>query len=274
MPDPEAGGGEVVVQVLATCVAPYAAEVFSGERNYPLVPPVVPGIGGVARVVHVGPDATRLRPGDLVWCDSTVRSRDDALTPDITLQGWSSRGEGGAHAAQAVCVALDRAVSWPSRLLTDGYADFLADDLLPWAAMRWSAAADPRRTVVAGQNLGGTAALHTCLRRPERFGSALAQSPRTRPTAGSDRPPALRAPSTTSRPGRCSGSPRTIGAASVCTSTSPGRTSWRPPAARSMTACAAVGTSSPGRSSTAVATHDDACWRGGLADGLISLLGG
>jgi NADPH:quinone reductase-like Zn-dependent oxidoreductase len=100
VPDPEVGGGEVVVEVLAACVAPYAAEVFSGERNYPLVPPVVPGVGGVGRVVHAGPDATRLRPGDLVWCDSTVRSRDDALTPDITLQGWSSRGEGGARLAR------------------------------------------------------------------------------------------------------------------------------------------------------------------------------
>jgi NADPH:quinone reductase-like Zn-dependent oxidoreductase len=100
VPDPEPGGGEVMVEVLATCVAPYAAEVFSGERNYPLVPPVVPGIGGVGRIVHAGPDATRLRPGDLVWCDCTVRSRDDALTPDITLQGWSSRGEGGARLAR------------------------------------------------------------------------------------------------------------------------------------------------------------------------------
>lgn len=54
----------------------------------------------MGRVVHVGPDATRLRPGDLVWCDCTVRSRDDTLTPDITLQGWSSRGEGGARLAQ------------------------------------------------------------------------------------------------------------------------------------------------------------------------------
>ncbi|PWI45123.1 alcohol dehydrogenase [Streptomyces sp. ICBB 8177] len=99
-PDPEAAGGEVVVEVLATCVPPYAAEVFSGERDYPLVPPVVPGVGGVGRIVHVGPDATRLRAGDLVWCDCTVRSRDDALTPDITLQGWSSRGEGGARLAR------------------------------------------------------------------------------------------------------------------------------------------------------------------------------
>ena len=88
-----------LVEVRATCV-PYAAEVFSGARRYPLEPPVVPGVGGIGRVVRVGPDATKLRPGDLVWCDSTVRARDDALTPDITLQGWSSRGEGGAELAR------------------------------------------------------------------------------------------------------------------------------------------------------------------------------
>ncbi|MFD7815773.1 alcohol dehydrogenase catalytic domain-containing protein [Streptomyces sp. NPDC059785] len=98
-PDPKAGGGEVVVEVLAALVAPYAADVFSGVRKYPLVPPVVPGTGAVGRVVHLGPDATRLKTGDLVWCDPTVRSRDDALTPDIALQGWSSRGEGGARLA-------------------------------------------------------------------------------------------------------------------------------------------------------------------------------
>ncbi|WP_290056483.1 alcohol dehydrogenase catalytic domain-containing protein [Amycolatopsis solani] len=97
VPDPEAGGGEVLVEVLATGVLPYTAEVFSGERRYPLEPPVVPGPGGIGRVAHVGPDSTRLRVGDLVWCDPTVRARDDARTPDITLQGWSSRGEGGAR---------------------------------------------------------------------------------------------------------------------------------------------------------------------------------
>ena len=98
--DPEAGNGEVLVEVLATCVPPYAADVFSGERRYPLELPVIPGVGGIGRVVRVGPDATKLRAGDLVWCDSTVRARDDALAPDITLQGWSSRGEGGARLAR------------------------------------------------------------------------------------------------------------------------------------------------------------------------------
>jgi alcohol dehydrogenase len=93
--DPRIGTGEVLVDVLATCVPPYAAEVFSGARSYPLEPPVISGVGAIGRVVSTGPDATRLRPGDLVWCDSTVRSRDDAVVPDITLQGWSSAGDGG-----------------------------------------------------------------------------------------------------------------------------------------------------------------------------------
>ena len=93
--DAAAAPGEVAVEVLATCVLPYSADVLGGGRDYPLEPPVVPGVGGIGRVIATGPDATRVRPGDLVWCDPTVRSRDDVTTPDITLQGWSSRGEGG-----------------------------------------------------------------------------------------------------------------------------------------------------------------------------------
>jgi NADPH:quinone reductase-like Zn-dependent oxidoreductase len=69
VPDPVLGGGEAVVEVLATSVLPYAAEIFSGARRYPLEPPVVPGLGGVCRVVRLGPDATKLAAGDLVWVD-------------------------------------------------------------------------------------------------------------------------------------------------------------------------------------------------------------
>ena len=95
LPDPALGTGEVIVDVVAAGVLPYAAEVFSGERKYLLILPVAPGCGAVGRVRAVGPDATRLTVGDWVNCDPTVRARDDALTPDITLQGWSARGEAG-----------------------------------------------------------------------------------------------------------------------------------------------------------------------------------
>jgi alcohol dehydrogenase len=95
VPDPVLGTGEVLVDVVAAGVLPYTDEVFSGERGYLLELPAVPGVGGIGRVRAVGPDATRLAVGDWVHVEPTVRSRDDALTPDIVLQGWSARGEGG-----------------------------------------------------------------------------------------------------------------------------------------------------------------------------------
>ncbi len=97
LPAPILGTGEVIIDVVATGVLPYAKEVFSGERKYLLNLPVAPGLGGIGRVRAVEPDATRLEVGEWVLCDPTVRSRDNALTPDITLQSWSARGKGGLH---------------------------------------------------------------------------------------------------------------------------------------------------------------------------------
>jgi len=98
--DPVLGTGEVIVDVSATRVLSYANEVFSGERKYALVLPVIPGAGGIGRVRAIGPDATHLKIGDWVACDPTVRSRDDVVSPDITLQGWSARGDGGMKLQQ------------------------------------------------------------------------------------------------------------------------------------------------------------------------------
>jgi len=95
VPAPTIGTGEVIVDVIASGVLPYAKEIFSGERRFLLELPAIPGAGGVGRVRAVGPDATRLAVGDWVYCDPTVRARDAGLAPDITLQGLSARGEGG-----------------------------------------------------------------------------------------------------------------------------------------------------------------------------------
>src|SRR5262245_61694451 len=95
VPEPVLGTGEVIVDVVATRVLSYANEVFSGKRKYMLELPVIPGPGGIGRVRVLGPDATHLAVGDWVFCDPTVRSRDDVLSPDITLQAWSARDAGG-----------------------------------------------------------------------------------------------------------------------------------------------------------------------------------
>ena len=94
-PEPVLGTGEVIVDVVATRVLSYMNEVFSGERNYALDLPIIPGPGGIGRVRAIGPDATKLAVGDWVFCDPTVRSRDDAVAPDIALQGLTAAGAGG-----------------------------------------------------------------------------------------------------------------------------------------------------------------------------------
>ena len=95
VPDPVPGTGEVIVDVVAADVLPYAADMLAGRRQYLLHLPVVPGTGGIGRVRATGPDATRLAPGDWVYCDPTIRARDDAVTPDMFLQGLTAGGPGG-----------------------------------------------------------------------------------------------------------------------------------------------------------------------------------
>ncbi|MGH3921874.1 MAG: enterochelin esterase [Pseudonocardiaceae bacterium] len=56
------------------------------------------------------------------------------------------------------------------------FADFLARELLPWLHERYHVTADPARTVVGGQSLGGLAAAYAALRYPEAFGNVLSQS--------------------------------------------------------------------------------------------------
>ena len=95
VPEPRLGTGEVVVDVIASRVLAYAGEVLTGARKYLMELPMVPGPGAIGRVRATGPDVTRLRPGDWVYCDPTVRSRDNALSPDIALQGLIAGSEGG-----------------------------------------------------------------------------------------------------------------------------------------------------------------------------------
>ena len=91
LPDPVLGTGEVIVDVVATAVLSYMDEVLSGKRKYLMTLPMAPGAGAIGRIRALGPDATRLKIGEWVLCDPTVRSRDDARTPDITLLGLSAR---------------------------------------------------------------------------------------------------------------------------------------------------------------------------------------
>ena len=68
----------------------------------------------------------------------------------------------------------------PSRVraLTDPayYLPYLLDGLLPWMAEEFGVSAHPAQTVLIGQSLGGLAAINAGLHAPERIGVVLAQS--------------------------------------------------------------------------------------------------
>ncbi|KAJ7857625.1 hypothetical protein B0H14DRAFT_2750554 [Mycena olivaceomarginata] len=85
---PQAGPGSAVIRVLAAGVLSYAGEVYSGRKPYPYPTPFIPGSSAIGRVAAVGPDATLLQPGQLVYFDSFIVGRDDPTS--LILHGLNS----------------------------------------------------------------------------------------------------------------------------------------------------------------------------------------
>lgn len=56
------------------------------------------------------------------------------------------------------------------------FVEFLVREVLPWLERRLPERISPARTFLAGQSLGGLAAVHGVLLHPERFAGALSQS--------------------------------------------------------------------------------------------------
>ncbi|KAF5706721.1 alcohol dehydrogenase [Fusarium mundagurra] len=89
---PQASPGSAVIRVLSAGVLTYADRVYSGHKPYPYPEPFVIGSGAIGRVAAVGPDATSLNPGQLVFFDSFIQGRDNpnALILHGLSQGFST----------------------------------------------------------------------------------------------------------------------------------------------------------------------------------------
>ncbi|TGB11546.1 enterochelin esterase [Streptomyces sp. MZ04] len=155
----------------------------------------------------------------------------------------------------------------------DSNVGFLADELLPWAAGRWPLTTDPARTVVAGQSLGGLTSLYAGFLRPERFGNVLAQSPSLWwrpgvPPGAPEVPPPTRAARNPWLISRFDAAERRAITVHIDVGLHEGtlveHTRELYEALRSRGYQASWNAYNGG--------HDHACWRGCLADGLVSLL--
>ncbi|KAF5667268.1 alcohol dehydrogenase [Fusarium heterosporum] len=85
---PGAVPGSAVIRVISAGVLTYVDRVYSGHKRYPYPEPFVMGSSAVGRVAAVGPDATTLTPGQLVFFDSFIQGRDNPQS--LILHGLSS----------------------------------------------------------------------------------------------------------------------------------------------------------------------------------------
>lgn len=77
--------GSALVQIHAVTIRPHNREGFAGRNflNFPL--PFAPGNSAVGRVLATGDDAVCLAPGQLVWINGFVTSRDDPRNTHILI---------------------------------------------------------------------------------------------------------------------------------------------------------------------------------------------
>lgn len=95
IPTPQPTPGSAIVRVLAANVVSYMGNVYNGTRQYPYPTPLVTGTSAIGRIAAVGPDATSLTPGQLVFVDCVIRGRDDPSA--IFLSGLTEGGSEGSR---------------------------------------------------------------------------------------------------------------------------------------------------------------------------------
>jgi enterochelin esterase-like enzyme len=75
-----------------------------------------------------------------------------------------------------VAVMVDNPNRWRELSCNSQYADFLAQEIVPWARANYHATDRPEQTIIGGSSLGGLQAAFVGLRHPEVFGNVLSQS--------------------------------------------------------------------------------------------------
>ncbi|HXI24280.1 MAG TPA: alpha/beta hydrolase-fold protein [Pyrinomonadaceae bacterium] len=75
-----------------------------------------------------------------------------------------------------VAIMVDNPDRFRELACTPEYADFLAQEVVPWARVNYHATDRPEQTIIGGTSLGGLAAAFVAFKHPEVFGNVLSQS--------------------------------------------------------------------------------------------------
>jgi threonine dehydrogenase-like Zn-dependent dehydrogenase len=80
LPTPNADSGSAIVRIEAASILSYHRDIYNGVRHYSFPTPLVGGSSAIGRIVALGPDATVLQDGQLVYIDCVIKARDDPDT--------------------------------------------------------------------------------------------------------------------------------------------------------------------------------------------------
>ncbi|CAG9957066.1 unnamed protein product [Clonostachys rosea f. rosea IK726] len=98
LPTPQAFHGSAVIKVEQAGILSYHREIYNGVRKYDFPKPIVGGCSSIGRVVALGPDATSLKVGQMVYADCVIYGRDDHDHRFLT-----AIHHGGTEGSQKLC---------------------------------------------------------------------------------------------------------------------------------------------------------------------------
>ncbi|KAF9878094.1 isopropanol dehydrogenase [Colletotrichum karsti] len=98
-PAPSSGPGSVVIRVLAVSVRANSPHVYQNpDSGHPLPFPFVPGFAAIGRISEIGPDATKLKTGQLVFFDPYIQARDrGGIYISGMMEGFDEGGRKLSH---------------------------------------------------------------------------------------------------------------------------------------------------------------------------------
>ena len=83
LPTPAPTGSQVLVKVGAVAVNPIDTYIRGGLVAIDLPSPYIIGADLAGTVAEIGPDATRFKVGDRVWCSNQMYSHEVSLKPAL-----------------------------------------------------------------------------------------------------------------------------------------------------------------------------------------------
>ncbi|KAH8901348.1 NAD(P)-binding protein [Thozetella sp. PMI_491] len=103
IPTPQPDLGVAVIRVHVAGLLSYHREIYNGDRHYSFPKPLIGGCSAIGRIAALGPDATVLEVGQLVFVDCVIHARDD---PDSVF--LTAIHDGMTDASKKLCHSVWR----------------------------------------------------------------------------------------------------------------------------------------------------------------------